>query len=422
MKKQLFLLSVVLLFSFSLNSVDAQNGMTFEESKQIVPYPVPSSYIQQLSSYRSVQTIDKLDIEIPTVIQMPITNSSQSNYKVWEVETNTSQPFTVITNKNVIVPNTISSDHSADFFEVLDERLFESEKQLNDRNGTTYVEYPLQHPFKADSAVPSVQLRIDYPKPITTTTLAFTLDTNVALPTFITIESRDMSSPNLPPTARKTVLNKQRVSSTTIHFPKTISDIFYVTFEYSQPLRIAEIGFEETSVTQEASYSFRFLARPNNTYQIYSSPEGRDYYSPTTEVPNLTSFSIGVKEISAPPLLPNLLFKPSDDDGDGIIDQYDNCPSISNPDQLDINNNSIGDACEDFDGDGVLNINDNCPDHPNANQRDSDGDAIGDQCDPDESRLTERLAWLPWAGIVLGFGIVLGLLKITIKKDARHIT
>ena len=43
-------------------------------------------------------------------------------------------------------------------------------------------------------------------------------------------------------------------------------------------------------------------------------------------------------------------------DGDGIINAEDNCPETSNPDQEDLDADTIGDACDnDIDGDGVLN-------------------------------------------------------------------
>ncbi|KAG1650166.1 Thrombospondin-3b [Nymphon striatum] len=75
-----------------------------------------------------------------------------------------------------------------------------------------------------------------------------------------------------------------------------------------------------------------------------------------------------------------------DDDNDGILDVDDNCPLTSNADQLNTDNDSMGDVCdEDDDNDGVLDVNDNCPLTANANQADSDGDGIGDVCeDPND--------------------------------------
>jgi hypothetical protein len=72
-----------------------------------------------------------------------------------------------------------------------------------------------------------------------------------------------------------------------------------------------------------------------------------------------------------------------DTDGDGIVDVSDNCPSISNADQLDQDGDGVGNACDaDQDGDGASDGADNCALLPNADQRDTDGDSIGDECDP----------------------------------------
>lgn len=74
-----------------------------------------------------------------------------------------------------------------------------------------------------------------------------------------------------------------------------------------------------------------------------------------------------------------------DDDNDGLIDRFDNCPLISNPDQLDTDNDYIGDLCDDDDdNDGILDINDNCPLNHNVDQLDYDGDGQGDVCDEDD--------------------------------------
>jgi len=72
----------------------------------------------------------------------------------------------------------------------------------------------------------------------------------------------------------------------------------------------------------------------------------------------------------------------SDLDGDGISDAFDNCIEVANPDQLDTDNNGVGNACSgDWDGDGVPNAGDNCPLVSNFDQRNDDGDHLGDECD-----------------------------------------
>ncbi len=76
-----------------------------------------------------------------------------------------------------------------------------------------------------------------------------------------------------------------------------------------------------------------------------------------------------------------------DDDNDGIPDVIDNCPLTNNPDQADSDNDGIGDVCEDpndDDGDGILDTDDNCSTVANPNQEDSDNDGIGDACDDDD--------------------------------------
>ena len=79
--------------------------------------------------------------------------------------------------------------------------------------------------------------------------------------------------------------------------------------------------------------------------------------------------------------------------GDGSI--YDNCPLIENPDQLDSDVDTYGDACDncvftknvdqsDRDQDGFGDVCDVCPDDFNPEQENFDKDLLGDICDLDD--------------------------------------
>ena len=58
-----------------------------------------------------------------------------------------------------------------------------------------------------------------------------------------------------------------------------------------------------------------------------------------------------------------------DADGDGVVDQIDNCPNTPNPSQSDSDHDGVGDAC------------DNCPTVANPLQTDADHDGFGAACD-----------------------------------------
>ncbi len=78
------------------------------------------------------------------------------------------------------------------------------------------------------------------------------------------------------------------------------------------------------------------------------------------------------------------LFDP-DLDGDGIINEEDNCVKSSNADQLNSDGDFKGDACDDDnDNDGILNEQDTCPLYFSLEQTDTDSDGTGNLCDDDD--------------------------------------
>lgn len=89
-----------------------------------------------------------------------------------------------------------------------------------------------------------------------------------------------------------------------------------------------------------------------------------------------------------------------DNDSDGILNSVDNCPEVANPDQANADRDLFGDLCDsDADGDtvadklqqgeGVFTVidvadgGDNCPLIANRSQADQDGNGVGNACDED---------------------------------------
>jgi hypothetical protein len=83
---------------------------------------------------------------------------------------------------------------------------------------------------------------------------------------------------------------------------------------------------------------------------------GTSVYDPSTFV------------LSAPIILQGL-DPDSDGDGDGVVNDSDNCPGTANPLQEDSDGDGVGDAC------------DNCAGTANPLQEDTDDDGFGDACD-----------------------------------------
>jgi len=107
-----------------------------------------------------------------------------------------------------------------------------------------------------------------------------------------------------------------------------------------------------------------------------------------------------------------------DTDGDGIVDEEDNCPGEPNPIQQDSDSDGIGDSCDNCaaisnvdqqnsDSDNLGDVCDNCPNNANEGQVDCDDDGLGDECD-DSDCSPEDMVYVPagkfWRGSEDGSG------------------
>lgn len=350
-----------------------------------------------VSPYRLYKDIAGIDINVPTVIEVPLTEPfiEHTDVAIANHTTRSFQPYflkrEVVINE---VPLTMQTDRG------------EEARRMNDGDSRTYMSFELP-----ENTSGRVSILIASARPVTSSALTLLLPQNVALPNTVEIRA-GIGNSNALVVARRTM------DQQTINFPETTADSWRVTLDFGQPLRIGELRLHQDNATRTTMRAVRFLAHPGHTYRLYYDPDHVPESPATGEAGNLASAS-DVLVLPTPPSNENPDYRIADSDADGVSDIRDNCISVVNPDQTDINGNGRGDSCDDFDQDQQINAEDNCPDNPNRHQEDRDSDGIGDVCDDQESRITEQYSWLPWVGIGVAALVIATLFLLTARGTPK---
>lgn len=355
------------------------------------------------SAFRQMKVILPVSVIVPTVVELPIETSpyERGTYAVYDVSRKEFIPYLVReVHTEEPVQVTVSSYPPSSTYDPY---------VLSDDNSETNAEYTLQGEQEN-----TVRFSITSAEPFLSSSLFLELDQYVALPTTISISAFENSM-------EKIIVAKRPLYDAIVHFPETFANNWVVTLTYAQPLRINELHIVQDSVVLTSVRSVRFLAQPMSSYVFYHDTD-RNIFVPTIESGDLRD-DRGVLKIHSVPSEQNHVYRESDSDTDGVIDIHDNCVTLSNSDQLDVDKNGRGDVCDDYDRDGLMQHQDNCPMISNRMQEDVDGDGIGDVCDGEESRLTEKYTWVPWVGMGVA-GLVLVVLFILVamtpkRKDVR---
>ncbi len=358
------------------------------------PDPVLNKEIMQ--SYTSVATVPKQAYTVPTLVEADFEASTVTGF-TFGVYNETLKQF---------VPS-VFINKAQDVATVYLATELNKNTQVNrivDKNLNTFQDFYLDN-LETENFV---TINIAYSKNITSDTLQLDLANNVALPEYVSVQALSGNS-------YVTVVAKKRMTSRTVSFPKTNAYAWTVQLHYSQPLRIAELSFNNFDNTISKK-SVKFLYQPNNSYTVYANQMKNVASYVDGQAGNILFNNTGLKNIGTLTLRDNPAYVPSDTDADGIADSSDNCMSLSNFDQKDEDGNGVGDVCDDYDKDGYVNSKDNCPNLPSYNQYDTDGDGIGDMCDEEESRLTEKYPVIVWGAIAFATLILFGLLYMAFVK------
>ncbi len=197
-----------------------------------------------------------------------------------------------------------------------------------------------------------------------------------------------------------------------VRFPNIQPLKLKLKIETRNLLRLTDLEWTTSNRSALKTSSLSLYAREGETFRLYLQPRFGQNSIKRVD-PNPTRTTDATPRFELPASTRNPLFNP-DFDGDGVLDTQDLCPEIADATNADIDQNGLGDACEDPDQDGLNSNRDNCPFEANRDQIDSDQDGAGDACDATEDRLTEQSNW--W--INLSFGVMILALLGLVGRSA----
>ncbi len=353
---------------------------------------------EELSAFRQVKSIGAVQVVVPTLVEVSV-SASPAERNLYALYDETQERF---------VPHIVSETYEQYPVGVKAYSGTTQDANLVDGREETSVDY-----FVTDGVRNEVTITLSLTEPVSSSLMTLDLDRYVALPETVRVSARAGG-------VERIVVAETPLFDSRIFFPQTVADEWRITLTYAQPLRVNEIRLSQDAVSETVKRTVRFLAQPGATYRLYHDAD-RGVSLPVGEAGNLYD-SRDVKVLPSAPSAQNPLYREADTDGDGVPDLRDNCVQIENGDQTDIDRNGRGDACDDFDRDGIIEVKDNCPSMPNRDQSDVDGDEIGDVCDEEESRFTEKYAWIPWVGMGIAGGVIIVLFALVATTPRRQDT